>query len=280
VKRSSCVVRANVSHDAKTDRVVTSATPFRTMSRATSSSSSIPCSMESTPASAAARAPARWPEWQAILRATRVDRLGRRAQLRRGERRVGRSARRVEIDLHQIRPEIELRECGVHQARAIGRHPHRRIAGLPDPGAGHEDRRVTRASGQLVPHRERDRAAIGRRRAHIAGPEDPGLHEAAGVPPRDLAQHRRRIVPARDPVAAARHREMAVAVDQPGDDRCAAGVDDLGRAGVDLAIGRDPRDGAVAQEEAHSQAERVALAIGERGAAQEDRGAGHYPPSP
>ena len=59
VKRSIAVVRTNVSHDAKTESVEVSVTLFRFMVRAMSSSSSIPCSIESTPASAETRAPSR-----------------------------------------------------------------------------------------------------------------------------------------------------------------------------------------------------------------------------
>jgi hypothetical protein len=59
VKRSIAVVRVNVSHDANTESVDVRVTSFLFIVRAMSSSSSKPCSIESTPASAATRAPSR-----------------------------------------------------------------------------------------------------------------------------------------------------------------------------------------------------------------------------
>ena len=59
VKRSIAVVRAKVSHDAKTESVEVRVTLFLFIVRAISSSSSMPCSIESTPARAATRAPSR-----------------------------------------------------------------------------------------------------------------------------------------------------------------------------------------------------------------------------
>ena len=59
VNRSMVVVRANVSHDAKTESVEVRVTLFLFIVRAISSSSSMPCSIESTPARAATRAPSR-----------------------------------------------------------------------------------------------------------------------------------------------------------------------------------------------------------------------------
>ena len=59
VKRSIAVVRANVSHDANTESVETRVTPLRFIVAQMSSSSSMPCSMESTAASAATPAPSR-----------------------------------------------------------------------------------------------------------------------------------------------------------------------------------------------------------------------------
>src|SRR5207249_11629235 len=67
VKRSMAVVLANVSHDAKTERVDVRATLFFVIVRAMSSSSSMPCSIESAPARAATRAPSRYLEWHATV---------------------------------------------------------------------------------------------------------------------------------------------------------------------------------------------------------------------
>src|SRR6266511_2242574 len=58
---------------------------------------------------------------------------------------------------------------------------------------------------------------------------------------------------------------MAVAVDHPGDDRGAAGVDHLSVAGVLLRVGwTDPCDAAAVHEHAHTELERGRARIGKR----------------
>ena len=61
--RAIVVVAPNVSHDFKTVSVLTSTQPRSDIIRATSPSSSNPCSMESMPAAAPTRAPDSWVEW-------------------------------------------------------------------------------------------------------------------------------------------------------------------------------------------------------------------------
>jgi len=68
VKRSMRVVRAKLAQLASTESVETRATLFALIVATIASSSSMPCSIESTPASAPTRAPSRMVAWAVIFR--------------------------------------------------------------------------------------------------------------------------------------------------------------------------------------------------------------------
>jgi hypothetical protein len=112
------------------------------------------------------------------------------------------------------------------------------------------------------------------RRPDIARPANPGRREQGGVAGGRRDGNGGWILAALDPVGAARHREVAVAVDHAGNDGRPAGIDELetiGRPGIFLTVGgADPGDPVTVDQDAHSQLEGVAPAIRERSTAIED----------
>ena len=85
-----------------------------------------------------------------------------------------------------------------------------------------------------------------------------------------VTQHRGRVVAARDPVAAALHRQMAVAVDHRRNDGGAARIDHLGSGGVRGIVGTDPRDLPILDGEADARPKRSRRSVGERRIVKDD----------
>src|SRR5204863_8689380 len=142
------------------------------------------------------------------LRPPSVYRIGRRLQRRDAERRFLRAAGGVHVDLHEIGAQVELCERRVLQPLVIRGDPHVGVTGLPNPGSGDADVRVSGLALELVADVERDGTAVGHRSADVARPQHAGLDETLGVLARDLPQYRRRIVATSDPVAATLHGQM------------------------------------------------------------------------
>ena len=205
-------------------------------------------------------------------RAARVDGVGHRLHRRHAERRLLHTAGRVHVDLHEIGAEVELMERRVLQAIVIGGDPHVRVAGLADPGPRDAHVRIPALPRELVAHVERDRPAIGARRADVTSPQHARLDETVRVLTRDLPQHGRRIAAAHDPVTAALHREVAVAVDHARHDDRATGVDDGRALLIDLVVRADRLDLPARDRDAHAEPERVGRAVGERGVVKDRAG--------
>src|SRR5207302_9059608 len=106
------------------------------------------------------------------------------------------------------------------------------------------------------------------RRAHIAGPEDPGLRQPDGIVARHLPQPVGRVRTALDPMAAAGHRQVAVGIDERGYDRRAAAVEHLGISGIEV-VRRHLADTAVLDQQADSNLQRGRVAVGETGIADQ-----------
>ncbi len=188
-------------------------------------------------------------------RAARVHRVGHGFQRGDAERRVPHTARCVQVDLDEVGAEVELVQGRGGEPVVVGRDPHVGVPGLADPRSGDPDVRVAG------------------RRADVASPQDARLHEPPRVVPRDLPQHGRWVVAARDPMTAALHGQVAVAVDHPRDDDRAAGIDHRRAVLVDLVVRADGLDRPVADRDAHAEPQGVGRAVGECGVV-EDR-AGH-----
>ena len=198
-------------------------------------------------------------------RAPRMHRVDGRLQVGHGERRRAVPGGRVHVDLDQVRADVQLVQRGVPQIRPVHGHPQIRVALLADPGPGDAHVRRALLATVLVAHADRERDAVGGRRADVTCPEDARLRESSRVVARDLPEHVRRIVAALDPVTSALHGEVAVAIDHCRHDRGAPGIDDLRALRIGGIVRADPCDPAVVDREAHAGATQGARAIGERG---------------
>src|SRR5438128_11950064 len=96
----------------------------------------------------------------------------------------------------------------------------------------------------------------------------------------DLAEDLRRVAAPGDPVTAALHGQVAVAVHHPGHDDRAAGVDDRGAALVDLVVRADRLHLSVTDHDGDAEAQRVRRPIGERGVVKDDARHVAFWPSP
>ncbi len=160
--------------------------------------------------------------------------------------------RAVEVELDEIGAVVELAHRRGQKSFTI-RHFRAQALGQDacarDPCACCAHIWVLATTGPAIPHSKRQGAfaAIDRvgscgrtdvtRPAHARRPQEPRVVLS------DLHQPLGWIEATLDPVRATRHGQVAVAVDQAGDDRAAGRVNHLGVAGIGLVIGRpDPRD--------------------------------------
>ena len=247
------VVRPKEMNERRTVSVVTSTTPLAAISRATSASSWLPCSTESTPPATATRTPASSPTCAATLAPRAWTASVTRPHLAQRPRRARRVAR-VEVDLHQVGAVVELPDRQRQQLVAVARldpDAGRQGAGPRHPGPRGADRRELRAvlaigrgrrspghgAGRPPDRRRpasRRRAASGCRRSRRGGRS----------PPR-TPQPLRRVGEAVEPSRPAGAGDVAVRIDHPRHDRGAGRVDHLRVARVLLPVDRaDPADDA------------------------------------
>ena len=184
--------------------------------------------------------------------------------------------RPVEVELDQVGSIVELADRRREQlVRIVGLHGQGREEPLRHhPGPGRADVRIAGAAPPAVADPDGHGAGTvpvaGIRSGHgadVARPADPRPRQEPGVGLRVLEEVLGGVRGPIDPARAARHRQVAVGVNQAGDDRRTGGVDDLQAAGGrhrPLVVGRaNPCDAPVLDQDRHAQSEAVTPAVGE-----------------
>ena len=164
VNRSIVVVAPNDSHDRKTARVETRNVPRRAISAATSSSSSKPCSIASTPPATPLRAPSIRPLW-AVTRAPRAWTAATTRSISATDHGQTVGSLAVEVELDEVGAVVELADRGATSASpsATSTAQLAERAGSADPRPGRPDVRPARPAPRAVANAEAERPLAGRR---------------------------------------------------------------------------------------------------------------------